>query len=249
MDERTTDLVEKAWMEIINQEMDQIPSEEELRKQYHLDKSNKRLVDFDNIIVGPWKETLEEKTIEILKKQRFAKRSKKYLYIRKYKYSRIAIYCLVIVLIFTCSFTVYAMYKTKFIDKFFTKNTDISIEDGEKSDKFKDLYLPNYMISNYVFFMSIENGSTVTTTYMSNSSDEIQLKQQWNTDVLSIDSENAIQQKIMINNSEAIFYNGEEKLLLIWEEYGYIFCLSTQDPNVSKENMIKIANSIENTKN
>lgn len=168
---------------------------------------------------------------------------KKYVYIWKRAFSKLLI-LLIFILILASSITVYAVFQIIQM-KVNEKNTDISIEEIEnEKNKIEEIYTPTYLPRNYNE-VGREFYNTENIFLYSNGVQDIFFRQEIPASDTHIDNEDTEQEKIRINGMESIYMEKHGERLLIYPNYGYVFYIDTNSHEVTKNDLVIIAESIE----
>jgi len=236
MNKKFEELIKDTWAEVINEhEMTAMPHEDEFENQLEFscefeEKLNERLEK-----IG------QEDTVA--SKEEF---NRKHIFIRKHAFSRAAVYLSIIAVILISTITVYG-YKSDLIRRIFDTTTDISlIYDPEKmKDEIDIVYSPGYIPEGYEMIFNDKVLTRVLTRYANSNTDEIVLGQYSSRNITSIDNEDTLEEDVTINGNEGIYTLKHGQHTLIWSDYGYLFNLIATDPEITKEELIKIAESIQ----
>jgi|GEM_PF-5522894 len=261
IDERTKIKIISAWEEIEDNELSEIPKEEDLYKmggfyekkyggiESYFDEPERKAI----IIQGPWKELRKEDVpdIDIKKKKKCNKNTYNRLWdsrTRKFVTSVIIISCLSASVV-----TGYAMYKSKFIQKIINDYTEISLDPEIKNKsigkvKIEEVLLPTYMVDGYVMSESEVSEDFAVTKYTNKNLQNLRLRQWPDNVVVNKNSENAIQEKVFVNGEEGLSIKAEGVSSLIWYQDGYCFRLDSIDANIELNDIIRIAESLEKQK-
>lgn len=210
--------VKRAYEDIVEQREFKLPSESEVEEAMPLP------IDF------------KEKIIEGVE------RDKRYVLIWGKRVSKVAI--IILAIIFT-GLTVYAALQTKFFYRIFKRNTEISTIDEEmKSGKpeIRDCYYPTY-IGEFEVVETTMAELQVLTVYQNKKNETIIFLQQAIQTQYSYDNEYTNEERVNVNQVEAIEFSKHGETTLIWCEQGYLFELHA--PDSYKDIVTKIAESIE----
>ena len=164
---------------------------------------------------------------------------------------RAAIILLIIIAgISTLIFTVEAI-RVRVFNFFIERNeryTEIRIEE-ENNIKTPELdwenyYQPTYMPEGY-YFESEEDGGLIKILNYSDGKNQIIITQTNNSAGIQIDTEDATTEKININGNEGFLIIKEDRSMIFWHNEERSFTITG---NIKKEEIIKIAESIEKNK-
>jgi len=165
---------------------------------------------------------------------------------------RAAIILLIIIAgISTLIFTVEAI-RVRVFNFFIERNeryTEIRIEE-ENNIKTPELdwenyYQPTYMPEGY-YFESEEDGGLIKILNYSDGKNQIIITQTNNSAGIQIDTEDATTEKININGNEGFLIIKEDRSMIFWHNEERSFTITGK---IKKEEIIKIAESIEKIKN
>jgi hypothetical protein len=194
---------------------------------------------------------LEEKNEEI-KNTTFPKKLDTWVeeYIKKQSKRAAIILLIIIAGISTLIFTVEAI-RVRVFNFFIERNeryTEIRVEE-ETNIKTPELdwenyYQPTYMTEGY-YFESEEDGGLIKILNYSDGKNQIIITQTNNSAGIQIDTEDAKTEKININGNEGFLTIKEGRSMIFWHNEEKSFTITG---NIKKEEIIKIAESIEKNK-
>lgn len=183
------------------------------------------------------KEEKKEKRINLIKN--IKKQSK-----------RAAIILLIIIAgISTLIFTVEAI-RVRVFNYFIERNeryTEIRVEENDIETPeldWENYYQPTYMPEGY-YFESAEDGGLIKILNYSDGKNQIIITQANNTAGIQIDTEDATTERININGNEGFLTIKEDRSMMFWHNEEKSFTITG---NITKEEIIKIAESIEKNK-
>lgn len=214
------DLIKEAWESVVEYRPDTVPSEKEVQQTLFFTK------DFP-----------EEQTKDL---------PKRFLYISGRTVSKFCLFILIVALL-ASTVTVYAVVRLLRLH-INDKNTDVSVimEDAEATG-IENKYYPFYLPSRFYFEEENVTGNSIIIRYTDGYSN-IYFRQELPTSEGSFDNENTNESLFMINGKEAVYTEKCDEKTLIFAEFGYVFYIDSNSENVSKEQLIKIAESIERNK-
>lgn len=166
----------------------------------------------------------------------------RYVYISGKAFSKVFIGILIGVIL-TGSVTVYAVFKI-FQTKVNEKNTDISIDDGEYNrEKIVMNYTPSFIPKD---FEEVERSNFETSRFVryGDHAYDIFFRQELTVSQGQIDNEETEEERIMIDGIEAIYFEKHQEKTLLYSNYGYVFYIDSNSPNVTKDDLVKMAESI-----
>lgn len=209
--------IKEAWEIIVDERSDTIPREEELKDSLYFSK-----------------EFPEQRTRHL---------PEKFIYIRGKTFSKLVV-CIVILIILASSVTVYAV--VQMLERHINDiNTDIRLsrEDIEKTE-IEDRYFPVYIpLQSYIAKKDITDNTTIVE--YTDGHREICFRQELSTGEGSFDNENTDESLLTINGAEAVYFEKHNEKTLIFSEYGYVFYIDTNSEDITKEQLIHMAESIE----
>ena len=106
------------------------------------------------------------------------------------------------------------------------------------------LYVPEYLPKGYVLQSFNNEGVLISETFADSSENYIKLIICPEDFVLNSDNEENDIENVNVNNSTGIYMIKDEFVSLIWNVDGKKYTMSTNDVSVSKEELVKIAQSI-----
>ena len=170
--------------------------------------------------------------------------------IKKQSKKAAIILLIVIAGISTLIFTVEAI-RVRVFNYFIEKNeryTEIRVEE-ENNIKTPELnwesyYQPTYMTEGYYFESSKDIGSIKVLKY-TNGENQITFTQANNGTDFQLDTEDAVTENIKINGNEGLLIIKEDRSMIFWHNEEKSFTITG---NIKKEEIIKIAESIEKNK-
>jgi len=170
--------------------------------------------------------------------------------IKKQSKKAAIILLIIIAGISTLIFTVEAI-RVRVFNFFIERNeryTEIRIEE-ENNIKTPELdwenyYQPTYMPEGY-YFESEEDGGLIKILNYSDGKNQIIITQTNNSAGIQIDTEDATTEKININGNEGFLIIKEDRSMIFWHNEERSFTITG---NIKKEEIIKIAESIEKNK-
>src|SRR6056297_21110 len=170
--------------------------------------------------------------------------------IKKQSKKAAIILLIIIAGISTLIFTVEAI-RVRVFNFFIERNeryTEIRIEE-ENNIKTPELdwenyYQPTYMPEGY-YFESEEDGGLIKMLNYSDGKNQIIITQTNNSAGIQIDTEDATTEKININGNEGFLIIKEDRSMIFWHNEERSFTITG---NIKKEEIIKIAESIEKNK-
>lgn len=210
-------IIKDAWNLIVNTSPDPIPYSNQILRQ--------------NIIISA-----------AFKNKKVYDYQKKFIYVFGKGISKVAILIVVLILL-TSSFSAYAIYQvfTQYVRE---KNTNIELEPEQIKDKISDYYYPAYLPNGFKKIEEFKYDDEVIIHYTDEISD-IFYRQELSQYKSQIDNEETLQESIEINGKQAIYIEKHGEKLLIYDQFGYVFCVDSNSVNVTKDELIKIVNSIE----
>lgn len=213
------ELLKEAWKLIVDTRQDPLPSEYELSQ------------------TSPFTNSFPLQKIQKL--------PYKFIYINGKAFSKLLV-VIIMISILASSITAYAVVRI-FQKHVNTKNTDVSIEDqniNSKIQKIEERYLPSQLPVN---FKEVESNYTDNSTsiYYSDGYYNLYFRQDLSSSVGSFDNEDTIENVVIINGIEAIYIEKHEEKSLIFSNNGYIFYLDTDSKDISKNQLVEIAQSVQ----
>ena len=208
--------VREALNELIGYQIDTVPQDDEIKKLLEFSK------EFEN--------------------RRLYNLDKKFVYIGMRAIKK-AVIIIVIVAALAGTMTAYACYKI-FIERVNEKNTDIKILDQEEQAEMEQKYLPSYLPEGYSQQDMMVYGDSVVTLF-TNQNFQITLRQQKIVGEASVDNEDTEQETVYVNGIEAKYGLKHGEAVLIFTDGTYLFILDTTDTSITKEELISIAESLE----
>lgn len=219
-------LLKVAVSEALKNEMDTLPTNEELNMAYkpspELDKRFKNL-----IIQG-----------KIKSKIKFFVKS-------VYKIAA----CIIMIFVLS-SITLLSVEATRnvifnaFVE-WFGKYTEIQFQDSVIDNDQKNIYRPAYLPNGFKETSSQTYGNTVMQIYSDESGDEIIFKQRpADAGTALIDNENTIYTEVEISGNTAYLFKAltkEDYSVLLWQSEGVVFEMTSQ---ISSNELIRIGNSL-----
>lgn len=207
--------IKEAWEMITESRPDMLPSEEELRQNLHFTK-----------------EFPEQQTKNL---------PSRYFYVSGRTISKLFVFILIIILL-ASSITVYAVVQMlkKQINN---ENTDISLEMDDTAKIEMEGYIPFYIPSGYFEVERNKTDNSVITHYM-DGTHNIYFRQELPTSQGSFDTEDTEESSVVINGNEGIYWEKHNEKTLIFTEFGYVFYIDTNSMDITKEHLIRIAESI-----
>ena len=219
-------LLRIAVSEGLKNEMDLLPSKEELDKRYHpSDKLNRRI---KNIIIRKRIKGQVEAHGKIV-----------------YKIATI-----LIILFAASSITLLSVEATRnaifnVIIQQLDKYTEIKFEKDGANESNGSLYSPTYLPQGFVETSNVTYGSTIMITYTNNEGIEILFKQgSVGTSTTLIDNENTKYKEIKINERDGYLFEAltsEDYNVLLWQVDGISFELQSL---INSDELVQIGNSV-----
>mgnify|MGYP000846738610 CR=1 FL=1 len=166
---------------------------------------------------------------------------KKFFYINRRAYSKVAVILLIIISMAMTSITVYAIYRI-FEQKRNKENTDISsvIQELEQN-KIDAVYHIEGLPGNYELIEENKNQDSVFKLY-SDGEHVVYFSQLLLSGESSIDNEETMQENVIVNDIEGIYYKRDNLATVLFYHDGYLFSISTEI--FSKEEIVAMAESI-----
>lgn len=208
--------IKEAWEIIIETRPDSVPSEEELRNSLF------------------FSEKFPEKKTKKL--------PKKFFYISGKIISKLVVY-IIIILLLAGSITAYAV--VRFLQREVNeKNTDISLDEKQiQNTEMKDRYFPSYLPESYIEVeRQLTDNSTIV--HYADGTYNIYFRQELPTSEGSIDNENTDESFFTIEEAEVIYTEKHGEKTLIFSVFGYLFYIDTNAENLTKEQLMQMADSI-----
>jgi len=171
--------------------------------------------------------------------------------IKKQSKKAAIILLIIIAGISTLIFTVEAI-RVRVFNYFIERNeryTEIRVEEENDIETpeldWENYYQPTYMTEGY-YFESEEDGGLIKILNYSDGKNQIIITQTNNSAGIQIDTEDATTERININGNEGFLTIKEDRSMIFWHNEERSFTITG---NIKKEEIIKIAESIEKTKN
>jgi len=187
---------------------------------------------------------------EYIKKEEKKEKKTKLIKNIKKQSKRAAIILLIIIAgISTLIFTVEAI-RVRVFNYFIERNeryTEIRVEENEIETPeldWENYYQPTYMTEGY-YFESEEDGGLIKILNYSDGKNQIIITQTNNSAGIQIDTEDATTENIKINGNEGFLTIKEDRSIIFWHNEEKSFTITG---NIKKEEIIKIAESIEKNK-
>ncbi|MFR4318864.1 MAG: DUF4367 domain-containing protein, partial [Eubacterium sp.] len=108
--------------------------------------------------------------------------------------------------------------------------------------KFDKEYSVNYLPEGYYAIEEIRNSTLLGVNFENNNGDQIIFQQHLDYTVANADSEGAKTEYIKIGEHKGILYTEGEYKVIVWKSEKYFLEITSN--NTSREEMIKIANSV-----
>jgi len=187
----------------------------------------------------------------IKKEEKKEKRIKLIKNIKKQSKKAAIILLIIIAGISTLIFTVEAI-RVRVFNYFIERNeryTEIRVE--EENDiktpelDWENYYQPTYMTEGYYLESSKDIGSIKVLKY-TNGENQITFTQANNGTDFQLDTEDAVTENIKINGNEGLLIIKEDRSMIFWHNEEKSFTITG---NIKKEEIVKIAERIEKTKN
>jgi hypothetical protein len=185
----------------------------------------------------------------IRKEEKKEKKTKLIKNIKKQSKRAAIILLIIIAGISTLIFTVEAI-RVRVFNYFIERNeryTEIRVEENEIETPeldWENYYQPTYMTEGY-YFESEEDGGLIKILNYSDGKNQIIITQTNNSAGIQIDTEDAKTEKININGNEGFLTIKEGRSMIFWHNEEKSFTITG---NIKKEEIIKIAESIEKNK-
>lgn len=208
--------IKEVWEFIVENRPDKIPSEEEIKSYMHF-STKFPAIQIKNI-------------------------PRKYFYISGKVVSKLFVLLAVIILL-ASTITVYAVIQVlqKHINE---RNTDISMEmQDDDKEEIVTRYYPFYVPENYYEIEKEITKNTSIIEYSDGNHNIIHFRQELPTSQGSFDNEKTEENLVVINGVEAIYFEKHGEKTIIFSQFGYVFYIDT-NPNITKEQLIKMAKSI-----
>ena len=106
------------------------------------------------------------------------------------------------------------------------------------------IYFPEYLPNGYVLQSFNNEGVLTTETFSDSEENHIMLTVCPEDFVYNADNENTDNEVIKINDSVGIYFVKDDCITLIWNKEGNNYTISTNDFSISKDEIVKIAQSI-----
>lgn len=219
-------LLKVAVSESLKNEIEILPSNEELNQQY---KPSDKL---DRQIKG------------MIKRNQLKPKMRIYSYILR----KVAI-CIIIILS-ASSVTLLSVEATRnaifnaFIDQF-EKYTEVKFKDSTVDDKQDNIYRPTYLPEGFTEISTVSYGNATIKTYSDKTGNEILFKQRLaDTGTALVDNENTNYKEIKIAGNIAYLFEAltkNDSSVLLWQSEGVVFELTSQ---ISSDELVKIGKSI-----
>lgn len=110
--------------------------------------------------------------------------------------------------------------------------------------RLNSIYVPEYLPKDYVLQSFNNEGVLTTETFSDSEENHIMLTVCPEDFVYNADNENTDNEVIKINDSVGIYFVKDDCITLIWNKEGNNYTISTNDFSISKDEIIKIAQSI-----
>ncbi len=225
MQDRIFDIVLEGAMEsYAEKELEEIPSEEELKKQMQFSKG------------------FEKKINKLFEKERRKQTYKTFLHYSK----RIAVMIAIIFTVTTIVVFNVEAFRVKilnFIIEMQETHTDIKVEDKQKQDSsldFEDINF-GYVPEGFKCIENIKDEDILFIKFSNNHDQEIILQCSPISAKVSIDTENAYSEKVRINGNDGLLVEKGKDNSLVWHDKNNIFRIFS---NLPTEEIIKIAEKI-----
>lgn len=165
---------------------------------------------------------------------------RKFFYINRRAYSKIAVILLIILSMTMTSITVYAIYKI-FVQVEHEQNTDISSVIQLERDEIEAVYHIAGLPGDYELIEENKNLDSVFKLY-SDGEHSVYFSQLLLNGESSIDNEETVQENVMVNDIEGIYYKRNNLATILFYHDGYLFSISAE--TFSKEEIVTMAESI-----
>lgn len=177
--------------------------------------------------------------------QKIEKYEKKYIYVHRRGFSKIAILITAIIALLAGGITAYAVY-TLFRLEHNEKNTDLSsILKPSVHTVIEDIYIPEVLPEGYVISSTTINDDLILTEfYHEDKNTFLYMRQMLYSNFSSFDNEDTEQIPLEVNGMEAIYTvkHGESTLFSYFQ--GYLVIIDTTDTEASLQDLIDIAESL-----
>ena len=122
------------------------------------------------------------------------------------------------------------------------KEREKSLKNNKYRIKFDKEYSVNYLPEGYYAVEEIRNSTLLGVNFENNNGDQIIFQQHLDYTVANADSEGAKTEYIKIGEHKGILYTEGEYKVIVWKSEKYFLEITSN--NTSREEMIKIANSV-----
>lgn len=174
------------------------------------------------------------------------KRIRKLRRLRRYvaRYSKVAMFTLLFMIL--CTGTAFAMIHLGLIPNDKSVHVYTNSSEGKPLEAIEQLYLPEYLPAGYELLT--QNGvpyetNIIKTIYVFNEN-EIFLEQNISQTVINLDNENLVSTHINIKNNQGIYQVKNDFKMLVWAEKEYFYSISCNSPDIDKNELKKIAESL-----
>ena len=111
-------------------------------------------------------------------------------------------------------------------------------------DYYNDSVFPEYIPSGYSLQFYSKDNSIITETYTNNDNYIISILINTDNIVLNSDNESTESEFIEINQNIAVYTKRDDTKSLVWSDDKAYYIISSNDPEISKEKLVKIAQSL-----
>lgn len=161
------------------------------------------------------------------------------------KFGRYAVtVCAAFIIVFAVSVVSVDALRLRFLEwlvNIHENYTTINLLQNDKQDS--NVILADYMPQGYKL-INYNNDGSVIELYYSNDINNVKIRVYLNAFVFNTDNENTSSEEVYINGNKGQYQKKELTSAIFWYKDEKPYCISTNDVQITKEELVKIAQSI-----